>query len=181
MPWSMRPDRARRAGGLPRLGALLALCSLLAPGIANAAQGEREVFVAAGVDTGLERLGLDLGGSHWWRDLLALDAAIDVRFGLAGRVQDTAGVGARLGVRAALDALTYCPWLGVSGGAGFSRAGVGWLARAEAGVHFRPNRTYSLHVRAALRLEGVEGALDQRWMLLVGASRWTGGAGDLDF
>ncbi len=186
MPWSMPSDRALRPLTAPRLAALyalclLSLCLLAAPRAAGAAQGERELWVAAGVDAGLDRLGVDLGASHWWRDLVAVDAALDLRLGLGAPLRDTAGVGARLGARVALDALTYCPWLGVSGGAGLSRAGVGWLGRAEAGVHFRPHRDYSLHLRVALRLEGVAGVLDQRWMVLIGASRWTGGAGDLDF
>lgn len=155
--------------------ALLLVLSLavLAPTTAQASAGEVEWTGTVGSDLNLSTAAVDVGASYWWRDLIALDAALVGRLG--PRMRDAGG--ARLGVRVALDALTFCPWLGASAGAVWQRQGFAALWRAEAGVSYRPARSWALHGRIAYEAD----CCGSRLLWLVGASWFGGGASDLDF
>jgi len=153
--------------------ALLLAATISLPRSARASAGEVEWTGTAGSDLTLSTAALDVGASYWWRDLIALDAAI------VGRTRPAArdAIGARLGVRAALDALTFCPWLGASAGAAWQPGGVSLLWRAEAGVSYRPARSWALHARTAMESD----CCGRRVLWLLGASWFGGGASDLDF
>lgn len=174
-----RPRRARKArrrtGGAWQTVALLALL-WAPPRDAAAGQGERELHIGGGGDIGLSAAALDVGASWWWRDLFPLDAAASARWDATRGVR----AGARLGLRAALDALTWCPWLGASAGGVWqpsAAAPLSLLVRAEAGAHYRPQRRWAAHLRVAWERDGDSASV---W-LLAGVSWFSGGAADLDF
>lgn len=168
-----RARRATQRGTRTWLVWLAWLAIAAIPGIAAASAGEVEWTASAGSDLQLSTAALDLSGSYWWRDLIALDGALVTRWG--PRAHDA--LGARVGLRIALDALTFCPWLGGSVGALWQRQGVALAWRAEAGVSYRPSRSWALHMRAAYEGD----CCGPRLLALVGVSWFGGGASELDF